>query len=91
MFFTVGLALLFLCVVVLLVNVLTQVDEKATVRASLRQLDGYEVSNVRDQELLKPVSERALELVRARRCRLGLSKVASDHLPIVADFRLARR
>jgi len=63
MFFTIGLALLFLCVVVLLVNVLTQVDEKATVRASLRQLDGYEVANVRDQELLKPVSERALEPV----------------------------
>ena len=34
---------------------------------------------------------RDLELVRARRCRLALSKVASDHLPIVADFRLARR
>ena len=61
MLFTVGLALFFVFVVVLLVNVLTQVDEKATVRASLRQLDGYEVSNVRDQELLKPVSERALE------------------------------
>jgi tight adherence protein C len=63
MFFTVGLILFFVCVVVLLVNVLTQVDEKATVRASLRQLDGYEVANVRDQELLKPVSERALEPV----------------------------
>jgi endonuclease/exonuclease/phosphatase family metal-dependent hydrolase len=34
---------------------------------------------------------RDLELVRARRCRLGLSKVASDHLPIVADFHLRRR
>jgi endonuclease/exonuclease/phosphatase family metal-dependent hydrolase len=34
---------------------------------------------------------RDLELVRARRCRLALSKVASDHLPIVADFRLSRR
>jgi endonuclease/exonuclease/phosphatase family metal-dependent hydrolase len=34
---------------------------------------------------------RDLELVRARRCRLALSKVASDHLPIIADFRLARR
>ena len=34
---------------------------------------------------------RDLELVRAHRCRLALSKVASDHLPIVADFRLARR
>jgi endonuclease/exonuclease/phosphatase family metal-dependent hydrolase len=34
---------------------------------------------------------RDLELLRARRCRLALSRVASDHLPIVADFRLARR
>ena len=39
---------------------LSQADEKATVRASLRQLDGYEVENVRDQELLMPLSERAL-------------------------------
>jgi endonuclease/exonuclease/phosphatase family metal-dependent hydrolase len=34
---------------------------------------------------------RDLELVRARRCRLALSRVASDHLPIIADFRLAGR
>ena len=34
---------------------------------------------------------RDLELVRARRCRLAMSKVASDHLPIIADFRLPRR
>jgi endonuclease/exonuclease/phosphatase family metal-dependent hydrolase len=34
---------------------------------------------------------RDLELVRARRCRLALSRVASDHLPIVAEFRLAQR
>ena len=33
---------------------------------------------------------RDLDLVRARRCRLALSRVASDHLPIVADFRLPR-
>jgi endonuclease/exonuclease/phosphatase family metal-dependent hydrolase len=32
---------------------------------------------------------RDLELLRARRCRLGLSRVASDHLPIIADFRLS--
>ena len=43
-------------------NVLSQADEKATVRASLRQLDGYEVESVRDQELLKPMKERAVEL-----------------------------
>jgi endonuclease/exonuclease/phosphatase family metal-dependent hydrolase len=34
---------------------------------------------------------RDLDLLRARRCRLALSKVASDHLPIVGDFRLTRR
>jgi len=40
--------------------VLSQVNEKSVVRNSLRQLDGYEVENVRDQELLKPVRERAV-------------------------------
>ncbi|RMG46947.1 MAG: endonuclease [Acidobacteria bacterium] len=30
-----------------------------------------------------------LRLERVRRCRLNRSKVASDHLPVVADFRLA--
>src|SRR5437773_10063800 len=38
----------------------SQADEKAAVRSSLRQLDGYEVENVRDQELLNPLKERAL-------------------------------
>jgi tight adherence protein C len=41
----------------------SQADEKATVRASLRQLEGYEVENVRDQELLNPVRERVLSPV----------------------------
>lgn len=39
---------------------LSDVEEKAVVRASLRQLDGYEVDNVRDQELLVPLHQRAL-------------------------------
>ena len=30
----------------------------------------------------------ALRLVAARRCRLNLSRVASDHLPVLADFEL---
>jgi tight adherence protein C len=38
----------------------SQADERATVRSSLRQLEGYEVENVRDQELLNPLRERAL-------------------------------
>src|SRR5690606_9342420 len=40
--------------------VAAQADEKAVVRASLRQLEGYEVENVRDRELLNPLRERAL-------------------------------
>ena len=30
-----------------------------------------------------------LRLVGVRRCRLALSRVASDHLPVIADFELA--
>ncbi len=41
-------------------TVFSQVNEKAVVRDSLRQLDGYEVENVRDQELLAPITERAI-------------------------------
>jgi endonuclease/exonuclease/phosphatase family metal-dependent hydrolase len=29
-----------------------------------------------------------LRLLSARRCRLRVSRVASDHLPVVADFEL---
>ena len=39
---------------------LSDVEEKSVVRASLRQLDGYEVENVRDQELLVPLHQRAI-------------------------------
>jgi len=39
--------------------------EKAVVRSSLRQLDGYEVDNLRDQELLNPFANRvALPIVK---------------------------
>lgn len=40
--------------------VLSQLDERETVRASLRQLEGYEVENQRDQEMLDPLKDRAL-------------------------------
>ncbi|MFL6204123.1 MAG: type II secretion system F family protein [Acidimicrobiales bacterium] len=39
---------------------LGQAEEKAVVRASLRQLEDYEVESVREKELLAPISERAL-------------------------------
>ena len=36
--------------------VLSQAEEKAVVRASLRQLDDYEVESVREKELLAPIT-----------------------------------
>lgn len=45
---------------VLLFTFASQADEKAVVRASLRQLEGYEVENVRDRELLSPITQRAV-------------------------------
>jgi tight adherence protein C len=51
--------------------VLISADEKATVRASLRQLEGYEVENVRDQDLLKPMKERTLQPVQQRLTDIG--------------------
>ena len=47
-------------VAVIVYTVLTNAEEKSVVRSSLRQLEGYEVENVRDQELLVPLRERAL-------------------------------
>ncbi len=40
--------------------VLGQLEERATLRSTLRSLDEYEVENVRDQELLIPIQERLL-------------------------------
>jgi tight adherence protein C len=56
----IGLVLIAASIGLAIWAVLSQAEEKATVRASLRQLEGYQVENVRDQELLKPVRERAL-------------------------------
>lgn len=66
-----ALGLLALAIGVILWTVLSSADEKATVRASLRQLDGYEVDNVRDQELLKPMKERTVAPVMERLVGLG--------------------
>jgi tight adherence protein C len=67
----IALALIAVAVGVGLFTVLAGADEKATVRASLRQLDGYEVDNVRDQELLKPMSERTVQPIMERLVDIG--------------------
>ncbi|MGQ0830504.1 MAG: hypothetical protein ACT4OV_02390, partial [Microthrixaceae bacterium] len=51
--------------------VLSQAEEKAVVRASLRQLDDYEVESVREKELLVPLRERAVAPVLAGLTGLG--------------------
>src|SRR5204863_310052 len=40
-----------------------QAEERSVVRSSLRRLEGYEVENVRDQELLNPLRDRAVAAV----------------------------
>jgi len=40
--------------------ILSQAEEKAVVRSSLRQLEDYEVESVREKELLAPITERAV-------------------------------
>ena len=52
----IGLVLVGGAIALVLYAVLSQINEKSVVRNSLRQLDGYEVENVRDQELLAPIS-----------------------------------
>lgn len=41
-------------------TVLNQLEERQMVRTSLRQLDGYEVENQRDQQMLNPLRDRAV-------------------------------
>src|SRR3954469_20684306 len=60
LFLLIGLSLLALALGGSIYTVLAHADEKSVVRNSLRQLEGYEVENVRDQQLLAPIAERAL-------------------------------
>ena len=52
-------------------SLLSDAEEKAVVRSSLRQLEGYEVQDVRDQELLIPFHQRALKPVLTGLTSLG--------------------
>jgi tight adherence protein C len=55
----------------LLYTLLAQAEDKAVVRSSLRQLEGYEVESVRDQELLVPLRDRAVAPVFSGLTSLG--------------------
>lgn len=55
-----GVAGIGLCIALVVYAALSDVEERSVVRASLRQLDDYEVQSVREKELLAPIQERAL-------------------------------
>ena len=67
----IGLVLVALVIALVVWAVGSQADEKAVVRSSLRQLEGYEVENVRDQELLVPLRDRAIAPVLTGLSDLG--------------------
>lgn len=68
---TVGIVGVGLAIGLVLFALLSQAEEKATVRASLRQLNDYEVESVREKELLAPLKERAVSPILTGLTDLG--------------------
>lgn len=71
MLLLVGLLLLGAAIVLIVYVIGAQADEKAVVRSSLRELQGYEVENLRDQELLVPITDRAVAPVMSGLTNIG--------------------
>lgn len=69
--------------------VLASADEKATVRASLRQLEGYEVDNVRDQELLAPMKDRTIAPIMGKLTMIGRRFTPDGYVDKVRDRLVA--
>src|SRR4051794_4872207 len=49
----------------------TRVEERSTVRASLRQLDDYQLDNEREKELLDPFQERVVSPIADKLIAIG--------------------
>ncbi|MBV8692160.1 MAG: type II secretion system F family protein [Actinobacteria bacterium] len=60
--------------------VLEQADERATIRGSLRQLQGYELDNARDRELAEPVRERVILPIVTRLVGVGKVFTPADYV-----------
>jgi len=56
----IAVAATFACVLAVSLSVLLAGEERLAVRESLRRLDGYQIDNVREQEMLAPLRERVL-------------------------------
>ena len=72
---------LFLALALAAYTVMVQVDERATIRATLRQLDGYDKSEttIRDQELAESFVVRILSPSLARLVQLGRRIIPVDY------------
>jgi len=68
---TVGVVGIGLAIGLVVFSLLGQAEEKAVVRASLRQLEDYEVESVRERELLTPLRDRAVAPLLAGLTGLG--------------------
>jgi tight adherence protein C len=65
---------------------MTVIAERADVRDSLRRLEGYQIPDVRDQEMLAPISERVFNPVLS-----GLAGVAQRFTPQGYREQVARK
>lgn len=72
---------IFLALALLAYAFIAQAEERATIRASLRQLDGYDVAEttIRDQELARSLKDRVLAPAGARLVGLGRRFVPVDY------------
>ena len=84
-----ALALIATAIGVGIYTVASSADEKATVRASLRQLDGYEVDSVRDQELLAPMKDRTIAPLMGKLTAIGNRYTPDGYVEKVRDKLVA--
>ena len=70
----------FLALALGLIALLGQAEDRATVRASLRRLGGYEVETMREQELTQPIGERIFMPVATSFVNLGKRFTPGDYV-----------
>ena len=68
--------------------VLSQLEERNAARSTLRQLDGYQVEDQREQELLAPLHERMLTPILQTFSRLGRRFNPPDYVETVRQKHL---
>ena len=64
-------ASVFLALLLVVYAIASQVEERSTVRASLRQLDDYQVENLRDKILLQSFGDRVMAPVKDAILKVG--------------------